>query len=703
MRRRPFAIAPVADYSAARLFWIVAVSVFSAEILVMIVLKLLPPLADFEANLVDASLLLILIFPVLYIFLLRPTAIHISNLQQAQAALSESQARFRSLTEMSSDFYWETDSEHRITVRTESKRETAESVFMQATSVGKRRWEISYLSPDEAGWDAHRKMLDAHLPFRDFEISRLRANGAVHHISISGDPVFDDSGKFRGYHGVGTDITERKRAESNLRLAASVFEDAQEAIVVTDPAGDIVAINRRFAEITGYDSNEAVGRNPRFLKSGKQDVGFYQEMWDLITAQGYWAGELWNKRKNGDVFPVWLSISAVRDRAGKVMNYVGLFTDISQRLEAEQAFREGETRYRTLVENSPVCIHEIGMDGCLTSMNRAGLMMMGVRDECQVQGLPYLDAVSGGDRDRVSALLAKAYAGEASRFEFMASGSGQQVFQSCFIPLRNAEGAVAKLMGITEDITERKQAEMRIRQINADLEHRVEQRTGELEVANHELESFAYSVSHDLRAPLRAIDGFSRLIEGEYVAQLDERGQDYFRRIRGGANRMAALIDDLLKLSRISRQKMDRERVDLSQLVREAAENLLGAEPERRVEWVIAPQIAVSGDRGLLRVALENLIGNAWKYSSKREVARIEFGVRESNGKATYFVRDNGAGFDMAYADKLFKAFHRLHSPGEFPGTGIGLATVKRIIHRHSGEIWAEGKVGEGTTFSFTL
>jgi light-regulated signal transduction histidine kinase (bacteriophytochrome) len=240
-------------------------------------------------------------------------------------------------------------------------------------------------------------------------------------------------------------------------------------------------------------------------------------------------------------------------------------------------------------------------------------------------------------------------------------------------------------------------------QINIELEQRVEQRTHALQAANSELESFAYSVSHDLRAPLRAIAGFSRLLETEYAAHLDERGQDYFGRIRGGATRMGTLIDDLLNLSRVSRQEMQHSLVDLTALARDVAEDFQRIEPERRVEWVIAPQVTATGDPGLIRIVMQNLIDNAWKYSSKRDAARIEFGVSERGGRPAFFVADNGEGFDMTYADKLFGAFQRLHSPGEFPGSGIGLATVKRIIHRHRGEVGAESKVGEGATFYFTL
>jgi len=210
-------------------------------------------------------------------------------------------------------------------------------------------------------------------------------------------------------------------------------------------------------------------------------------------------------------------------------------------------------------------------------------------------------------------------------------------------------------------------------------------------------------VSHDLRAPLRAIQGFSSLLEKEYAGRIDEPGRDMLRRVGAGAGQMGTLIDDLLKLSRISRQAMRVEPVDLSKLAHEVAGELRAGEPERRIEWVIAPQVSAAGDPGLLRVVLQNLIGNAWKYSSRRDVARIEFGSGEKDGRPVYFVRDNGAGFDMTYAKKLFGPFQRLHSEAEFPGSGIGLATVARILHRHGGEARAEARVGEGAVFYFTL
>jgi PAS domain S-box-containing protein len=237
----------------------------------------------------------------------------------------------------------------------------------------------------------------------------------------------------------------------------------------------------------------------------------------------------------------------------------------------------------------------------------------------------------------------------------------------------------------------------------AELEKRVTERTTELTAVNRELEAFAYSVSHDLRAPLRAIDGFSQALLEDYLPLLDTQGQDYLRRVQAASQRMGQLINDLLKLSRLTRGEMNFEIVDLSKMAQELANDYLKQNPQRQVLFLIAPSMQVKGDARLLHVALENLLGNAWKFTARQPEARIEFGCQEIDGVLTYFVKGNGAGFDMAYADKLFGAFQRLHPSHEFEGSGIGLVTVQRIIHRHGGHIWAEGQVGSGAVFYFTL
>ena len=276
---------------------------------------------------------------------------------------------------------------------------------------------------------------------------------------------------------------------------------------------------------------------------------------------------------------------------------------------------------------------------------------------------------------------------------------GKRLLHTRKMALIDQDGAPQYLLGVSEDITEHKAAEESVRRLNADLQTQ----SAQLQAANKELEAFSYSVSHDLRAPLRSIDGFSQALLEDYAEQLDKTGKDYLHRVRASTQRMAELIDDLLNLARVSRTEMRLETVDLSTLAKNIAAALQQAQPERQVDLVIAEGMVATADSGLLKAALENLIGNAWKFTGKRAEAKIEFGVTGNNGESNYFVRDNGAGFDEAYAGKLFGAFQRLHDTCEFPGTGIGLATVQRIIHRHRGRIWAEGKPDQGATFYFSL
>jgi light-regulated signal transduction histidine kinase (bacteriophytochrome) len=236
-----------------------------------------------------------------------------------------------------------------------------------------------------------------------------------------------------------------------------------------------------------------------------------------------------------------------------------------------------------------------------------------------------------------------------------------------------------------------------------ELEHMVAKRTLELVNANRELEAFSYSVAHDLRAPLRSIDGFSQVLLEDYVDKLDEEGRKYLHQVRESAQQMGRLIDDLLALSRVVRSELRRERVDLTALARSVLARFQKNEPNRRVEPVISEGLTAMGDAGLLGIVLENLLGNAWKFTSGCALARIEVGARQNEGHSVFFVRDNGAGFDMAYVHKLFGVFQRLHSGSEFEGTGVGLATVQRIVERHGGQVWAEGETGRGATIYFTL
>jgi PAS domain S-box-containing protein len=265
--------------------------------------------------------------------------------------------------------------------------------------------------------------------------------------------------------------------------------------------------------------------------------------------------------------------------------------------------------------------------------------------------------------------------------------------------LKDDAGKVIGTLSSGEDITEQKYAETQIKKLNRDLQDRALA----LEATNKELEAFSYSVSHDLRAPLRGIDGFSQVLLDEYQDKLDEKGQNYLNRVRNAAQRMAQLIDDMLKLSKVSRGKVNIRNINLSRIAYEIANELSESDPERNVKFIIPDDIMANADKQLLTIVLQNLIGNAWKFTSKHKKAIIEFGMFQQDRKAVYFVRDDGVGFNMQYAQKLFGAFQRLHSTNEFPGTGIGLATVQRIIHRHGGRIWAESEIEKGTTIYFTL
>lgn len=370
---------------------------------------------------------------------------------------------------------------------------------------------------------------------------------------------------------------------------------------------------------------------------------------------------------------------------------------------APQKSQPSELFLRALVESAPDGIVISDPEGRIVLVNAQTETLFGYR-RGELEGLPVETLVPERFRTRHPGLRQ----GFTAAPQVRPMGAGLELYgqrkdgsefpvQMSLSPIQTEDGL--SIFSAIRDITQQREAEHRIRELN----HRLSGQNAELQGVNQELEAFSYSVSHDLRAPLRAIDGFCQILLLDHAESLDPAGRNLLERVRRASQHMGRLIDDMLKLARVTRADLQLQDVDLSELAIEVADMQRQQAPDRQVSFRCAPGLMVRGDAKLLRIAFDNLLGNAWKFTGERNEAQIEFGMRDENGENIYYVTDNGAGFDMAYADKLFGAFQRLHDTQEFPGTGIGLATVQRIIHKHGGRIWAQAAVDAGASFFFTL
>ena len=491
--------------------------------------------------------------------------------------------------------------------------------------------------------------------------------------------------------------------ESEQRFRAT-FEQAAIGVAHVGLDGRWLRVNDKLCEITGYSREELSGmtfQDITHLDDLQKDV----EHLGRLLAGGIrsYSTEKRYLRKGGSVLWINLTVSAVGDTPGHVKYFITNIVDVTERRKAEEALSRSEERYRAVVEQSAEGLYLVdGGTRRILESNPALQNMLGYT-AAELRGMELHEIVAHA-RETVEANVERTLR-EGTRFirERKYLRKDGSVVEVEIAASAIDYGQKRVICAAVRDITERRRTEEAMRRFNEELEDRVRRRTAQLKAANEELEAMSSSVSHDLRAPLRAMTGFAQILLEDYRDGLDEAGLEYLRRIQEAGQRMGVMIDGLLDLSRLTSREMRREEVDLSALAGGVAEDLRRADPQRRARFAVAEGLSVVGDAGLLKVVLENLLENAWKFTSREPEALIEFGAVEREGGPAYYVRDNGVGFDEAYAEGIFDPFQRLHGEEEFEGTGVGLATVARIVRRHGGVLWAEGEVGRGATFFFTL
>src|SRR5271166_6610036 len=512
----------------------------------------------------------------------------------------------------------------------------------------------------------------------------------------------NERGEPRSTLEINNEITERKRAEEALRRASAYsrrrLEASLDPLVTIGPDGKITDVNEATEAVTGYPRAELIGKDfTDYFTEPEEAREGYQRVFREGLVRDY---PLEIRHRDGRVTPVVYNASVYRDEAGQVIGVFAAARDITAQKRAETELRQ----MSRLIDLAHDAIFIRDRDGTIRSWNRGAEQMYGWT---KVEALGRISHDLLGIRFPVSLAdledrLARDGSWEGVLLHSCRDGA-QIVVASRQVLDREERGEPTDVLEMNSDITERKRAHDELRRLKGELEERVVMRTAQLEAANKDLESFAYSVSHDLRAPLRAIDGFCQILMTEHAPGLDGEPRRYLQRVSENTRKMGRLIDDLLHFSRLGRQAMTRQPVAMADLVRQCLEELQGEREGREVEVILGELPPCRADAALLKQVWLNLLANALKFTRGRAQARIEAGSFARDGETVYFVRDNGVGFDMAYADKLFGVFQRLHRQEDYEGTGVGLALVERIIHRHGGRVWAEAGPDRGAAFFFTL
>ena len=545
-----------------------------------------------------------------------------------------------------------------------------------------------------------------------FEAELTHVDGATRWYDLSVSPVPE------GIFVLSADITDRKRAEEALRASEETFrlafENANFGICMVDTGGRLVRVNREMSAIFGYSKEELEGTSvndiahPDYLEVSPAFIG-RAEAGEVDRAEF----EKAYIHKDGSL--VWgrVSSSLVRDAQGGPVHFISHVVDVTDRKRAEELLRASEARYRFLAENMVDVVWALDPNtGRFTYVSPSVEQLRGYTPE-EVMAEPVkaalaevsVETVFRGRATVAEAVAAKGYPPLVHLARVDQPRRDGSIVQTEVVTklITDDDGRIVEVLGVTRDITERVKAEQEILRLNADLEQRVTERTSALTEANQELESFSYSVSHDLRAPLRAINGFTALLSRHLAGGLDEEGSRFLRTIGDNGLLMGSLVDGLLDFTRARSRDLKRVPLDMKQLAEEVVVDLVSTPGREHVKTVVGNLPPAHADRGLSATVLRHLLSNAIKFSSGRPEPAVEVGFDAGPDGDAYFVRDNGIGFDGLYADRLFRVFERLDGPPQVGHTGIGLALVKRIVERHGGRVWAEGAIGEGATFYFTL
>jgi PAS domain S-box-containing protein len=631
---------------------------------------------------------------------------NVTEKRKAETALRESEARFRELADAMSQIVWTAKADGSLDY---FNRRSFEYTGMTPEETCERGW-ASVMHPDDrqaslAQWTMALETGEPH--DARYRLKRVSDGSYRWHLARA-LPIRDPKGEIAKWIGTSTDIDDHVRADEALRASElamrdaatrtkaderlrALLETAPDAIVIVDAGGKIVLVNAQTERLFGYQRRELQGQAVEVLLPERARTRHASHRASYFTNPGVremGAGlELQGRRKDGAEFPVEISLGPLETDEGTLVSSV--IRDISGRKQTEERLRASDESLRRLVDGvKDYAIFMLDPTGLVATWNAGAERIKGYASNEIVgrhfsQFYPPEDVRDGKPETELRTAAAEGrYEDEGWRVR----KDGSRFLANVVITaVSDGSGKLVGFAKVTRDVTERHRAE------------------DALKLANRELEAFSYSVAHDLRAPLRGMNGFAQVLLNVYKDKLDAEGQDWLEEILSNARKMGELIDALLSLAQVARSELRPEHVDVSAVARAAAAQIAAGEPGRTVEVVIQPDLTAEVDARLARTIFDNLLANAWKFTRGSPVARVEVGITGEYGLPAFFVRDNGAGFDMAFKDKLFKPFQRLHTVGEFPGTGVGLSTVQRIVQRHHGRIWAEGRVGEGATFYFTL